>query len=48
MGERFYRDQYNLTMNNQSVPQSRRRPKNYVPTYYELLNKKKVKQEKSK
>lgn len=37
MGDRFYRQRDNLTMNLQPIPPSQRRPKGTVPTYYQLL-----------
>ena len=48
MSERFYRQRDNLTMNNQPIPPARRRPKDYVPTYYEQLRQQKAKVEKMK
>lgn len=40
MGERFYRQRDKLTLNNQPIPPARQRPKDYTPTYYELLKRK--------
>lgn len=40
MSERFYRQRDRLTMNNQPLPPALRRPKDYVPTYYELIKNK--------
>ena len=41
MSERFYRQRDNLTMNNQGIPPSQRRPKGTISTYYEQVARQK-------
>lgn len=44
MGDRFYRQRDNLSMNLQPIHHSQRRPKGTVPTYYQQLAAQKAKQ----
>jgi len=44
MGDRFYRQRDNLSMNLQPLHPAQRRPKGSIPTYYQQLAAQKVKQ----